>query len=388
MLKMTENSGIPLRRKVAYAVLVVVVAVVAFGVFEGILWIVDFPSYHALMWQNSTLTEEQHEARQFLRDHYQTPGRGEPIAGTSAWRYAPFKSDFLSVNGLGFRGSMPPRRKIDEFRVVVFGGSSVYGWLVADDQTLPACLEDEIRLHLGDRPVTVINLGVEGYRFQQELELAELMWPVLDADLFLFVHGANDVTTTLRHGWTVDEPWEATSVMPPLVANFDRPGTLGRLRSLLKYSRTATIPLLGVLRVWAGGNGTALDQPLSQDLLLEANKMADGWEQLLERTVALAEVSGTSVVTVMQPTLSVKRPLSRHERARLLRTEKEDPGIGPLSVAFSKMIGARSPQGVLIVDLTEVFSGNQQTVFQDWVHLTPEGNRILAKALANHVYGL
>lgn len=385
MPEVTERALIPLRRKAWYAALVVAVA---FGLFEGVLWMIDFPSYHALMWHDSTGNEDQQEARHFLRDHYQTLGRGEPIAGTSAWHYVPFESEFLSVNGLGFRGSMPPRRKLDEFRVAVFGGSSVYGWLVADDQTLPACLENELRRHLGDRPVTVINLGVEGYRFQQEVELAELMWPALDADLLLFVHGANDVTTTLRHGWTVDKPWGATSVMPPLVANYDKPGVAGRLRSLLKYSRTATIPLLGALRFRAGSDGTALGQPLPTDLLSEANEMVKGWERLFERTAALAEVSGVSVVTVMQPTLSVKRPLSRYERARLLRTEKGDPGIGPLSVAFSKMVEATGSQGVPIIDLTEIFSGNQQTVFQDWVHLTAEGNRILAKALAKRVDGL
>lgn len=385
MLKMIKNSGIPLRRKIAYAL---VVAVGAFGFLEGVLWMVGFPSYHNLIWQGSTFTEYQREARDFLRDHYQQPGRGELIAETCTWRYVPFESKYLSVNGLGFRGSMPPRRQIDEFRVVVLGGSSVYGWLVADDQTLPAYLEDELRHRLGDRPVTVINLGVEGYRFQQEVELAELMWPALEADLFLFLHGGNDITTTLRHGWVVDEPWEATSVGPPLIAHFDRPGILARLRSLLKFSRTATVPLLVALRLQAGGDGTDLDQPLPSDLQSEVIEMARGWEELHRRTEALADVSGVTVVTVMQPILSFKRPLSREERVRLLWAEKVDPGIGRVSAAFSKLMEAKGSHAVPIDDLTEIFSGNEQTLFQDWVHLTPEGNRVLAKALADRVDGL
>lgn len=186
-------SDLPASRRIIFSA---VACVLTIGLVEGILWLAGLPTWFRLQLQTAEISTPLRAASETLRQHVASPGRARAVEGRSYWLYTQVQIPGLSVNSLGFRGSEPSAREPGEVRVAMLGGSSVYGWLVPDDMTVPALLERELshRLRL---PVTVFNLGVEGLRFQQEVELAEDLLPLLDVDVVVTLHGVNDAVHDL-----------------------------------------------------------------------------------------------------------------------------------------------------------------------------------------------
>lgn len=351
---------------------------------EGVLWLAGMPTWRQLAYQDSTFTAAERTFARFMRRHSQQPGRGYRVPGSSIWLYRPFRAPGYTVNRLGFRGPLPGPRQPHELRVAVLGGSSVYGWLVADDATLPAFLETQLQRMNPGVPVTVLNFGIEGFRLQQEVELAERLGPSLAPDLLVFVHGANDVLVARRRGFQVDPPWQGGPGEPPLVTHYRRPGLVGWLREEVKRSRLVTTALLLRLRLEVGPSSASRAELSGADQVL-LDQLVGGWRPLLDRAATLEEDLGCQVVMVMQPTVFAKTPRSALERVRLERAEAEDPGLGRLYVAAVPRLLSAAPDGVDVIDLSDPFDGLDETVFQDWVHLSPAGNRLLAQRLARRL---
>jgi hypothetical protein len=105
-------------------------------------------------------------------------GRYERSAGFNVW---------------GYRGSSVGRKKADEYRLVVLGGSAAYGYGVSADEALPAVLEQMLRMRTQSPRFTVVNLGYnnEGaYSFNATLD--DYAW--LRYDLALLYEGYNDLS--------------------------------------------------------------------------------------------------------------------------------------------------------------------------------------------------
>ena len=90
-----------------------------------------------------------------LADRIFTVHDVSPLAGKGAWPphllsdarfrrqdaislYVPWQGDGIAINALGLRTAMPQRKRPDEWRVAVTGGSTVWGWRVRDADTIPA----------------------------------------------------------------------------------------------------------------------------------------------------------------------------------------------------------------------------------------------------------
>jgi hypothetical protein len=95
------------------------------------------------------------------------------------------------LNRYGYRGPVVGRKQPGEIRVVMLGGSTVFGYGVAWDESISVYLEAQLRERL-PRPVTVVNLGFnnEGaHAFVPNLEDFEY----LDYDLVVLYEGYNDL---------------------------------------------------------------------------------------------------------------------------------------------------------------------------------------------------
>ena len=105
-------------------------------------------------------------------------GRYERSAGFNVW---------------GYRGPSVGRKRANEYRVVVLGGSSAYGYGVTSDEAIPAQLEQMLRKRTPSPVFTVVNLGYnnEGaYSFKATLD--DYAW--LRYDLALLYEGYNDMS--------------------------------------------------------------------------------------------------------------------------------------------------------------------------------------------------
>jgi len=95
------------------------------------------------------------------------------------------------LNRYGYRGPVVGRKQPGELRVVMLGGSTVFGYGVGWNESIPVYLEAKLKERL-NRPVRVVNLGFnnEGaYAFVPNLKDFEY----LDYDLIVLYEGYNDL---------------------------------------------------------------------------------------------------------------------------------------------------------------------------------------------------
>ena len=114
----------------------------------------------------------------------------------------PFKGKYVNVSPYGYRlgrdqGPWPPR-KDQHFVVFLFGGSTAFGYGVADNQTLGSALQEMLAKKLG-RDVKVYNFGQGFFYSTQERILFEKLLSAGHApDLAIFLDGVNDFFTAGR----------------------------------------------------------------------------------------------------------------------------------------------------------------------------------------------
>jgi hypothetical protein len=97
----------------------------------------------------------------------------------------------VHVNRFGLRGP-PVRKKLPgERRVFVLGDSFVYGQGAAEDETIPARLEQALEARSA-HPVTVVNGGHRAYSTHQEVALLRQIGPLIQPDDVLVLYFWND----------------------------------------------------------------------------------------------------------------------------------------------------------------------------------------------------
>lgn len=97
-------------------------------------------------------------------------------------------------NSQGFRGPTvqspkPPR----VFRIVVLGGSTTHGWAVNDDETIDAYMRELLKQRYPGSEFDVVNLAFDGYDSYQLLERLRTDGLPLEPDLIIVNSGINDV---------------------------------------------------------------------------------------------------------------------------------------------------------------------------------------------------
>ncbi len=107
----------------------------------------------------------------------------------------PYQGSYVNVDTNGFRktkhqGTWPPQR--GKLNIFLFGGSTMFGYGVADDQTVASYLQASLTTKL-NRAVCVYNFGRGDYYSTQERILYEsILTSGVVPDVALFVDGLND----------------------------------------------------------------------------------------------------------------------------------------------------------------------------------------------------
>ncbi|MFP4322318.1 MAG: hypothetical protein ACLFTK_07685 [Anaerolineales bacterium] len=111
-----------------------------------------------------------------------------------SYRVAPFNGEFVNVHPAGFRYAQPPPWPPDEdaYNVFFFGGSTVFGYGEADNETIPVHLEAQLRQAHPETTIHVYNFGQHAYFSLQERLLFEELAAEHDIDLAIFMDGLNE----------------------------------------------------------------------------------------------------------------------------------------------------------------------------------------------------
>lgn len=122
-------------------------------------------------------------------------GRSAEYAPYLEHKERPFTGKYVTVTKEGFRAGSdqapwPPTP--ENFNIFMFGGSTMFGYGVADADTIPSALQAYLRQQTG-QPVAVYNFGSSGYFSVQERVLFEqLLLAGHYPDLAIFLDGLND----------------------------------------------------------------------------------------------------------------------------------------------------------------------------------------------------
>lgn len=303
------------------------------------------------------------------------------------------------LNRKGFRGPVVGRKQSGELRVAVLGGSTVFGYGVAWNESIPAFLEAKLRDRL-NRPVTVVNLGYnnEGaFAFVPTLQ----DYSYLDYDAIVLYEGYNDL-------WGDDNPnrsvyrresaiFRLTGYLPILPLYLEEKAKLLRYggdlnlayeQERLKDGKTVFRPNLTQR---TSANALEAMQKMTEALEAQLAHLSEkpkaalpseskfGCERpwisycdSIGRAVQYGLARGNGVVIGSQPQLSGVTTTNRHsaQQAALARMIQDNfPGNPRVAWAdFSSTVDLRNP------DLTF-----------DAMHLSPKGNAIIAEGLVGPV---
>lgn len=99
-----------------------------------------------------------------------------------------------TANSQGYRGPVVPDQKPPgTFRIILLGGSTTHGWGVKDDETIDAFMREELARQFPDRKFDVINLALDGYDSYQLVERLKADGLRFEPDLAIVNTGINDV---------------------------------------------------------------------------------------------------------------------------------------------------------------------------------------------------
>ena len=305
------------------------------------------------------------------------------------------------LNRYGYRGPVAPPKEDGELRIVMLGGSTVFGYGVGWNESIPFVLESKLRERV-KRPLRVINLGFnnEGaYAFRPNLEDFEY----LDYDLVVLYEGYNDLpgdddvnravyrrnsavyrltgyypilplyleekAKMLRHGSDLSQAYEnerreergQTVVFRPNLAQRTSAGAVEAIAAMTKAL-----------------DGQLTEKERSRKGVPETESMLGckyphvTYCDSMAAAVRFVREKGKPVVVVSQPRLPGPRSFEFHTSQHAM--------LGGL---MSRVFG--SDRGVVWADLSNLLDLTDPNVTFDAMHLNPQSNAVVAGALVEPV---
>jgi hypothetical protein len=308
------------------------------------------------------------------------------------------------LNRWGYRGPVAPRKQPGEVRVVMLGGSTTFGYGVLWQESIPALLEGYLRQRPDGATFRTINLGFNNEGAYASLPtLQDYAW--LDYDIVVLYHGYNDSlgdpqpntavyrrespvfrltgyypilplalrekAMALRSGGNIEAAYQSARDAGAAPKVTFTPNAAERTSAaVLEAVSQATAALGGQMDRVAPSPSTA---PATSDMLC-----APPWVTFCDsmyRTVHYARSRGAAVAVVAQPCGKDGKMWTRLDDQR---------------AALQGMIARRfgGDPGTRFVDLSAAVDPTDAAVTFDGMHLKPEGNHIVARALVEPVVGL
>ena len=323
------------------------------------------------MRQRSTLHPEGYYGRtpwgaRFLREQSTSMAKDvyRPFA---LWKRAPTSGQSVNVDAEGVRLTPGATCVPGAYRVLMLGGSTMWGIGSPDSATIPARFQAKLAART-TRPVCVVNLGEKGYTSLQELVfLVTRLRSDAVPDLMVFYDGVNDVR---------------------VAADQSDAGLHFGLRQVADKLEEVPPPL--ALRVRRSSFMSLVLPPLvpSADSLVVEDYRARGVsaDSLADRVVAryldthrairgLSREYGFDYAFFWQPVIwRTKKPFTAEEQV-VVRNAVQ--GLPELYHAVYSRIHEIAPREDGLYDISDVFDGQTAFIYNDFNHVVPEGNEMV-----------
>jgi hypothetical protein len=304
--------------------------------------------------------------------------RARKIRGTKLWTYVPVRSEHYNANSLGFRGPEPsPRADPNELRIAVLGGSTVWGSMVADRDTMPARLETVLRAALPSRNIHVYNLGIEGFALEQEIALAERLHDAVDPDALVFYDFFNDARLAYQGNFElpVFDRDEGTYLA-------QREGPLWqRLRNAKEWLAGNSRVYRVIERVVRGLRSHPLPDAVFEERL---SRLVAGYRERIAAVTAHERARGIPVWAFVQPSIVTKQRSSEVEQGIYTEWIENYPGFDRFFVRGAQQAAA-ADDDLPIFDLSQLFAAVGEPLYWDCAHVDPDANQRIAEAIGREL---
>jgi len=301
------------------------------------------------------------------------------------WHIAPHAGSFVNVNAAGIRNTPGADCAGGALRIFVFGGSAVWGFGAPDDGAIPAHMQ--AALTESGQHACVTNYGQNGFVSTQDvLELQRAISAGNTPDIAVFYNGYNDISAAALNGHA-----GAHLYYSRIARRFEGdapdaargPGLTDLLRTTRTWALIQRLPRRAPAQQSAAGPG-ARTAPSDAAVAALADSVVHIYLTNFRTIEALAGAHGFSFHVFWQPLL----PLSA--KPRTAEEERMGQGLGPilpLAQAVFDRLPAAMPPDRRFHDLRAVFDQDSALAYIDFVHLTPDANRIIASRIIRELKG-
>lgn len=287
------------------------------------------------------------------------------------WRARPQQTATLNIDENQLRVTPEANCIEDAYTVLMFGGSTMWGWGAPDWGTIPAYLQVQLDQTLY-QPVCVINYGEEAYNSTQNL--IDLMFALQRGDrpdLVIFYEGSNDIIYGLESGQPVH--WQAPQIIQkldgvnPLVSLIQSTAISRLVNQVFSPNINNSESSIPILDFNLGPNLNSLDDELA-GLAIENYKLV----------AALASAYDFEYLYFWQPIVGVgEKSLTPPEQDSYQYLE-ENNYIASI-VAIYTQLEEEAQQSDRMYSLTDIFDDYDEQIYVDNIHITLQGNEIVAQ---------
>ena len=341
----------------------------------------------------------------------------EPTPGFAAVRNTRLGNSLEYIDDESFKDfeNVPAEKPKDEFRVIVTGGSVVYGrgpvppsdaicdyYEVTFRWTIPHIIQElmnadpDIRQKIQGKRVRVINAGVAGFVYQNNLMRYLAKLRLYSPDLVIALDGANEVHTVARplkdwNYFTEGPYFEVTSEIMDMSSK-------GLINYVTLWLKRNTYFFTWLAMEKGEGPGILMENrgfaAHPQDPTPE---MMQYLRNNIQQVADVMAIYHSSLQSDRVPHVFALQPMFRNckkERTPIEQEIEKVTGMEKIGFYDSRMtynefvdkIKKRAEEANFeVADLTQLFDTTHEWVFTDWCHLTNGANYVIAKALFNDV---
>lgn len=270
----------------------------------------------------------------------------------------------ISINSHGFRGDEISDEKNEDYRIIIIGGSTVFGAGSSSDQTtIPAYLEEFFKQSNFESNIEIINGGIPSAYSYTEEYLMKNSIVNLKPDLVIVYDGGNDAAGRYVEEYKI-----------PGIANVKKE-SLSFFDTIKQFVLNVDYKTPIVITQIISGIGSNF--PIDD---VTKKKTVESWENRLENICEHNEINGISTIIAIQPLVgNGEKPLSKDELA-IVKSEKHKETF-LIREEMSKSVDKLSETCDVVVDLKNIFDNVDEPIFYDHVHTSDKGNYIISERI-------
>lgn len=279
-----------------------------------------------------------------------------------------FQGIYVNVDSNGFRRTC--NRLLFGDSLLIFGGSTVWGYGARDSNTIPSLLSQ--RISSKGFKITTLNCGEMSYSFTQEM--TKLIFLLRDGHrpkYVIFYHGANDVFLTYYYGFPGKNIF---------TRHFEESVDLGKKSLFYQMSfitwKWITFHSKIYKAISIGFNlvKKAGPPPNRTHLASLAYSYRDYYKKNFLLLQQLSKIYHFKLICFWQPVIQTKKLLTDEEK--IIQQPVMDDMDGQLYTMINQLMVTDSSN--YFFKISNIFDENTNTIFSDNIHITEEGNQIVA----------